>query len=156
MSIIRKRSAAHKAYLPGNVRDNQYILADFSLNDNIFQQVTNKHSLLKPQPFYDFYQQLSTLFFKLTDELGLSNCQFIANDKLARVRYCQEMHQWQTNQQLLFYNKPKSHQLKKSFFDGSKKAKKVSLLFLATGNNIRFNAATFHYTVSQLVQKFCQ
>ena len=30
------------------------------------------------------------------DEVELKNCQFIANDKLARVRYSQEMHQWQT------------------------------------------------------------
>jgi hypothetical protein len=156
MSIIRKRSAAHKAYLPGNVRDNQYILAEFTLCDEMFQQFSNKYSELKPQPFYDFYQQLSTLFFKLTDEVELNNCQFIANDKLARVRYSQEMHQWQTNQQILFYYNPENHHFKKSFFDGNKKAKKVSLLFLATGSEIRFNAATFHHKVSRVVQKFCQ
>ena len=156
MSIIRKRSAAHKAYLPGNVRDNQYILAEFTLCDEMFQQFSNKYSELKPQPFYDFYQQLSTLFFRLTDEVELNNCQFIANDKLARVRYSQEMHQWQTNQQILFYYNPENHHFKKSFFDGNKKAKKVSLLFLATGSEIRFNAATFHHKVSRVVQKFCQ
>lgn len=156
MSIIRKRSAAHKAYLPGNVRDNQYILAEFSLTDELFKQFSGKYSDLKPQPFYDFYQQLSDMFFKLTDEFELENCQFIANDKLARVRYSQEMHQWQTNQQILFYYNPESHHLKKSFFDGSKRAKKICLLFLATGNEIRVNAANFHSKVSQLVEKFCQ
>ena len=156
MSIIRKRSAAHKAYLPGNVRDNQYILAEFTLSDGMFQQFSNKYSELKPQPFYDFYQQLSSIFFKLTDEVELNNCQFIANDKLARVRYSQEMYQWQTNQQILFYYNPANHHFKKSFFDSNKKAKKVSLLFLATGSDIRFNAATFHHKVSQVVQKFCQ
>ena len=155
MSIIRKRSAAHKAYLPGNVRDNQYILAEFSLTDELFKQLSGKYSELKPQPYYDFYQQISDLFFELTDEVELDNCQFIANDKLARVRFNQEMHQWQTNQQILFYYNPMSHHLKKSFFDGNKRAKKICLLFLATGSEIRVNAASFHNRVSQVVQKFC-
>ena len=156
MSIIRKRSAAHKAYLPGNVRDNQYILAEFSLTDELFEQLSGKYSDLKPQPYYDIYQKLSTMFFALTDEVELDNCQFIANDKLARVRYSQEMHQWQTNQQILFYYNPESHHLKKSFFDGSKRAKKICLLFLATGSEIRVNAARFHSRVSQVVQNFCE
>ena len=155
MSIIRKRSAAHKAYLPGNVRDNQYILAEFTLTDELVEQLSEKYSDLKPQPYYDFYQKLSTIFFELTDEFEFNNCQFIANDKLARVRYSQEMHQWQTNQQILFYYNPESHHLKRSFFDGSKRAKKICLLFLATGNEIRVNAASFHSRVSQVVEKYC-
>lgn len=156
MSIIRKRSAAHKAYLPGNVRDNQYILAEFSLTDDLLQRFSGKYSEVKPQPYYDFYQQLSDLFFKLTDEVELDNCQFIANDKLARVRYSQEMHQWQTNQQILFYYNPERHHLKKSFFDGNKRSKKICLLFLATGNDIRINAAGFHQRVRQVVEHFCK
>ncbi len=156
MSIIRKRSAAHKAYLPGNMRDNQYILAEFSLTDDLLQRLSGKYSDKKPQPYYDFYQQLSEVFFKLTDEVELKNCQFIANDKLARVRYSQEMHQWQTNQQILFYYNPESHHLKKSFFDGNKRARKVCLLFLATGNDIRVNAASFHHKVRQVVECFCK
>ncbi len=129
MSIIRKRSAAHKAYLPGNARDNQYILAEFSLTDELLQRLSGKYSATKAQPFYDFYQELSSMFFKLTDEVELDNCQFIANDKLARVRYSQEMHQWQTNQQILFYYNPERHHLKKSFFDGNKRAKKYAYSF---------------------------
>jgi len=156
MSIIRKRSAAHKAYLPGNVRDNQYILAEFTLTDDLLERLSGKYSETKPQPYYDFYQQLSSLFFKLTDEVELDNCQFIANDKLARVRYSQEMHQWQTNQQILFYYNPEKHQLKKTFFDGNKRAKKICLLFLATGNDIRINAASFHQRVRQVVEQFCK
>lgn len=156
MSIIRKRSAPHKAYLPGNVRDNQYILAEFNMTDDLIQRMSEKYSEEKPQPYYDFYQQLSCLFFKLTDEIELDNCQFIANDKLARVRFSQEMHQWQTNQQILFYYDPKNHRLQKSFFDGNKRVKKICLLFLATGDDIRINAASFHFRVRQVVEKFCE
>lgn len=155
MTIIRKRSADHHAHLPGNVRDNQYVLAEFSLTDALLQQFSGKYSELKPQPYYDLYQCLADVFFKLTDEVALDNCQFIANDKLARVRYSQEMHQWQTNQQILFYYSPEKHHLKKSFFDGSKRARKICLLFLATGSDIRVNAANFHHNVSQVVEQFC-
>ncbi|GAA0813389.1 DUF3083 family protein [Colwellia asteriadis] len=156
MSIIRKRSAAHKAYLPSNARDNQYILTEFALTDEFLQQITPYYLEAKSQPYYDFYQKLSTLFFELTDAVELENCHFIANDKLARVRFSQEMHQWQTNQQILFYYDPEQHQLKKSFFDGSQKAKKICLLFLATGNDIRFNAAQFHQRVSAVVAQFAE
>jgi hypothetical protein len=155
MSIIRKRSAAHKAYLPSNVRDNQYILAEFSLTDELIQRFSDDNSAIKSQPYYDFYQKLSSLFFEFTHQFELENCQFIANDKLARVRFNQEMHQWQTNQQILFYYNPQHHQLNKSFFDGNKKAKKISLLFLATGNDIRLNSAGFHSKISQLIIEFC-
>jgi len=155
MSIIRKRSAAHKAHLPSNVRDNQYILAEFSLTDTLIANLSDKNAVDKAQPYYDFYQKLSNVFFNLTEEYELRNCQFIANDKLTRVRFNQEMHQWQTNQQILFYYNPQKHQLKKSFFDGSKRAKKISLLFLATGDDIRINAAHFHGKISQIIVKFC-
>ena len=154
MSIIRKRIAAHEVFLPGNVRDNQYVLAEFHITDELFKQFSGKYSELKPQPYYDFYQQISSLFFELTNEVELDNCQFIANDKLARVRYSQEMHQWQTNQQILFYYNPQSHCLKKSFFDGNKRSKKICLLFLSTGNDIRICAADFHDKVRSVVQKF--
>ncbi len=156
MSIIRKRSAAHKAYLPGNVRDNQYILAEFSLTDDLLANLSAKFSDTKPQPYYDFYQHLSAIFFQLSAEVELNNCQFIANDKLARVRFSQEMHQWQTNQQILFYYNPENHHLKKSFFDGNKRVKKICLLFLATGNDIRTGAASFHSRVRQVVETFCE
>lgn len=156
MSIIRKRIAANEISLPSNVRDNQYVLAEFSLTDELFKQFSGKYSEMKPQPYYDFYQKISTLFFDLTNEVELDNCQFIANDKLARVRYCQEMHQWQTNQQILFYYNPENHYLKKSFFDGNKRAKKICLLFLSTGKDIRENAANFHDKVRQVVQKFSE
>lgn len=155
MSIIRKRSAAHKAYLPSNVRDNQYILAEFTLTDELISHLSESNSVEKAQPYYDFYQKLSSVFFNLSAEFELENCQFIANDKLARVRFNQEMHQWQTNQQILFYYNPEKHQLKKSFFDGNKRAKKICLLFLATGNDIRVNAARFHHRISQVVVRFC-
>lgn len=153
MSIIRKRSASHKAIIPGNARDNQYILAEFNITEQMvarFQSTDNGKSL----PYMDFYQHLSQLFFALCEQLDVPNSQFIANDKLARVRFSQEMHQWQTNQQILFYYDPSQHVLQKAFYDANKLSKKVSLLFLATGLDIRLNAALMHARVNKIVELF--
>lgn len=154
MSIIRKRSAAHKAYIPSNARDNQYIIAQFSLSDELLTTLSPHWSAKDAQPYSDFYQNLSELFFKLCQEVELKNSLFIANDKLARVRYSNEMHQWQTNQQILFFYNPSYHQLSKAFYDGDVRATKISLLFLADGENIRINAANFHAKIIQLLGSF--
>ncbi|NQY64686.1 MAG: DUF3083 family protein [Alteromonadaceae bacterium] len=98
MSIIRKRSAAHKTYLPGNAQDNQYIMAEFSVTDELIDKFTDSNTLNQTDTFIhtgnhtynktgnqteklsylDFYHGLSTLVFKLSHELGLGNCLFIA------------------------------------------------------------------------------
>jgi hypothetical protein len=156
MSIVRKRSAAHKAYIPSNARDNQYILAEFAITDELVQLIAPKISKDSTQPYYHFYQSLSQLLFTLSNDYCIKNSLFIANDKLVRVRYSQEMHQWQTSQQILFYYDPQSHELQNSFFDASIRAKKITLLFLASGDDIRFNAAVFHQKVTGLLNSFTQ
>lgn len=156
MSIIRKRSAAHKSYIPNNARDNQYIIAEFSITDKLVTQFSSPSDSFTEKNYYHFYQTLAEIFFEYCENYEISSCQFIANDKLARVRFNQEMHQWQTNQQILFYYNPESHQLQKSFFDANKCAKKICLLFLTSGANTRNNAASFHAKVAQLVQSYSE
>jgi hypothetical protein len=156
MSIVRKRSAAHKAYIPSNARDNQYILAEFAITDELIKLITPKFSKNNAQPYYQFYQSLSQLLFTLSNDFGIKSSLFIANDKLVRVRYSQEMHLWQTSQQILFYYDPQSHELQNSFFDASIRAKKITLLFLASGDDIRQNAAILHQRVAGLIASFSQ
>jgi len=156
MSIVRKRSAVHKAYIPSNARDNQYILAEFAITDELIKLISPNISKNSIQPYYHFYQNLSQLLFTLSNDYAIKSSLFIANDKLVRVRYSQEMHQWQTSQQILFYYDPQNHELQNSFFDASIRAKKITLLFLATGEEIRFNAALFHQKVSGLLKNFTQ
>ncbi len=151
MSIVRKRSAAHKAYIPANARDNQYILAEFPVTDELIKKVSPEFSATQAQAYYHFYQSLSQLLFTLSQDFAIDSCVFVANDKLVRVRYSQEMHQWQTNQQILFYYDPQKHTLQNSFFDANVRVKKITLLFLATGDDLRVNAANFHQRVSQLL-----
>ena len=156
MSIVRKRNASHQCYIPNNARDNQYILAEFTITDELIERFRQAPLSETPKQgsFYNFYHCLSTLLFKLSKSYGVENCQFIANDKIARVRFGQELHQWQTNQQILFYYNPENHRLQKNFFDAFKQAKKISLLFLPSGKDIRNNSANFHAKVSQLVRSF--
>lgn len=163
MPIIRKRSAPHTSYLPNNARDNQYILAEFTITNELIKRYSVKKSPFTinnspennlPENYGDFYKRLVKVLFDLSETFEIDNCLFIANDKLTRVRFSQEMHQWQTNQQILFYYNPEDHQLKKSFYDANKRVKKISLLFLTKGTQIRENAAQFHAKISQLVVAF--
>lgn len=155
MSIIRKRSASSKAYLPVNIRENHYLLAEFPLSQQLINLYA-KHEFSTPAHYGDLYQKFSSLLFSLSQKYEIKNSLFIANDKLARVRFSDEMHQWQTNQQILFYYNPAYHEIQKSFYDANYRAEKVTLLFLATGSEIRVNAASFHSRVSQLLKEFEQ
>lgn len=155
MSIIRKRSAPHKTLIPNNARENQYIQVKFPLTDELLQRFTPEEPN-NSQPYNAFYQAIAATFFEVCQQFELKNCQFIANDKLARIRYSQEMHQWQTNQQILFYYNPSSHELNKTFFDGNVKAKQITLLFLASGLDIRLNAALAHAKVVKVIEEFAK
>ena len=153
MATISKENTDNQSYIPKNARDNQYILAEFNITDDLVQRFSKGPFQAEAQQenFYVFYQTLATKLFEQAEIFDVENCQFIANDKIARVRFGHEMHQWQTNQQILFYYNPESHQLQKTFFDANKRAKKISLLFLTSGKKIRENAALFHKRISQLV-----
>jgi len=151
MSIVRKRSASHKTYIPSNSRDNQYLLAEFPVTDELITQISPNINFESNQPYFNFYQKLSELLFELSDQFEVGSSLFIANDKLIRVRYSQEMHQWQTSQQILFYYDPKIHQLQNSFFDAGIRAKKISILLLATGDDIRLGSAIFHNKVRNML-----
>ncbi|MBO9489397.1 DUF3083 family protein [Endozoicomonas sp. G2_1] len=154
MSINRKLDATDTLSLPENTRQNHYLIAEFSLSAALINRYQEHLTLDVEQPYHECYTSLAEQFFNCCKKFELANSQFIANDKLARVRYNQEMHQWQTCQQILFYYNPSYHELQKSFFDGSYKAKKITLLFLASGQALRTNSASFHQQVKQVLDEF--
>jgi hypothetical protein len=152
--MSRHRSTANKVYLPSNSRYNQYLLAEFKITDKLLAHFKDNNSSDKLKPWQGFYQKLSEQFLSTCEEVGLENVHFIANDKLPRVRFNQEIRCWETEQQMeIFYN-PAYHQSYKSHFDGTRRAQKVSLLFLATGEGIRINAAAYHQKVSNMLNAF--
>lgn len=151
MSIIRKRSAQHKLYIPANTRENQYLLAKFELTDALIKKYSDSKQGVNYQACYE---NMAKAFFDICADLGLESCQFVANDKFIRVRYSPERLTSQTEQQILFLYSPCYHFNSSSYFDADKRAKKIKLLFLANGRDIRANSAHFHKKVEDAISQF--
>lgn len=164
MTIIRKRSAASKVYLPENTRENQYILVDFPVTEALLQQLQTGTAFSLPNsdiPIHESilatcYQQLAQQLFVICQKHNINHCLVIANDKLIRIRYHEQQHNWQTNEQLTYYYDPRKHQGFKTFFDANYQAGKITLVFLASGDQIRFKAANLHQAVLAVLGDFCQ
>lgn len=154
MTLHRHRNTANKVYLPSNSRYNQYLLAEFKITDELLAHFNDGSSSDRLKPWQGFYQQLSEQFFTECEQSGIENVHFIANDKLPRVRFNHEIRCWETEQQMLIFYNPAFHQSYKSHFDGSKRAQKVSLLFLATGEDIRINSVDYHKQVKTMLTQF--
>ncbi|MER2491759.1 DUF3083 family protein [Catenovulum sediminis] len=150
---VRDRSAQHKVYIPSNARENQYLLAKFELTDALLAKFADYIESGTEQPYSDFYKKLSELFFDVCDKHGLETCQFVANDKFIRVRYCPEKMTAQTDQQIVFLYSPKYHSGHKAYTNGKKRVRKIKLLFLANGAEIRHNSASFHVKVRSAVEE---
>ncbi|RUO33359.1 DUF3083 family protein [Aliidiomarina soli] len=138
-------STAHRAYIPTNAHSNQYVLVELKPSDEFYQ------TFKSPEACYD---KLSRLFFRLAEDESLSNVHFIANDKLPVVRYHSEYYCFQTQKQMLFFYNPKYHEAQNAFIKPDYKARKIRLLFLATGSDIRANSAQFHRRVHRLIKHF--
>ncbi|WP_185962613.1 DUF3083 family protein [Thalassomonas sp. M1454] len=149
INLIRKRSAAHKVYVPSNARENQYLLVEFKPSLALVELLTKGNS--SDVYFADFYRHLSHLFFDLCERFDLANVSFIAKNKLVRVMFCEEQNVLETKQQLLFMYNPKIHTGLRTFFNPDLLADKIELLFLATGDDIRAQAPNFHLRVSNLM-----
>ena len=154
MPTSRTRNTQHKVYIPSSARDNQYLMAKIPLTTEILTKYADLIDESSTQPYAQMYKKLATIFFNINDELSIESSQFIANDKFARVRYSPEKTISQTKQQLLFLYNPKYHTSQNTFFDGEIKAKKLTLLFLANGDELRVNSAAFHRQVINAITKF--
>jgi len=156
MPLSRKRSVQHKVYIPSSARENQYLLAKFAITDELIEKIAGPIDPDSNQPFLAFYKKLADLFFKINDELDIESGQFIANDKFARIRFSPEKLTAQTEQQILFLYNSRYHFSQNAYFDASKKASKIHLLFLSNGDDIRHNSAIFHQKVVKAITKFTQ
>lgn len=132
----------HRVYIPSSARANQYVLVEFKPTDEFFAQFTNVSCA---------YKRLARELFALCDEYELHNVHLIANDKLPVVRYHDEAYSLETAKQILFFYNPQYHEAHNVFADGEQKCKKIRLLFLATGEDIRAHAASFHHNVQRVI-----
>ncbi|MBU2892543.1 DUF3083 family protein [Colwellia sp. D2M02] len=154
MPLSRMRNTQHKVYIPTSARENQYLMAKIPLTDELLAKYSNLIDENNNAPYEKLYQKLSEIFFNITSHLAIENAQFIANDKFARVRFSPEKVVSQTKQQVLFLYNPKYHTSQNSFYNGQNKAKKITLVFLSSGEDIRVQSAKFHRLVAQAISEF--
>ncbi|WP_025819671.1 DUF3083 family protein [Shewanella marina] len=140
-------SHQQKVYLPQDARTNQYICAELKITDELINQYEDINQC---------YRQLANQVFELAEQLNLTNLHVIANDKVPVVRFHTEAYCIQSIRKIIFFYNAKYHQAQNLFFTPDYRAKKVRLLFLATGEDIRMNSAAFHGKVQTLVDKLSQ
>lgn len=154
MPLSRTKNLQHKAYIPSSARENQYLMAKIPLSEHLLAQYKSLVDMNSETPYEKLYQTLADKFFTINDQLSIESTQFIANDKFARVRFSPEKMTAQTKQQVLFLYNPKYHTSRNTFFNGANKAKKITLVFLANGEDIRGQSAKFHQTVTKALTEF--
>ena len=152
-SILRKRRASEKVYVPKEARDNQYVIAEMPLTDKLIELVVGKIDLSSEQPYQKFYQKLAKLAFDVVEEYDISHANFVANNRLVRVRYSQEQQVLHTEQQSFFFYSPEHNSTFKGYYDAKVRSNKVKFLFLAIGNELRVNSGEFHDKVYRAVQE---
>ena len=155
-AILRKHRAGERVYLPNDARDNQYILAEMMLTDELIEQVSGGIKQDSNKPYEVFYRTLAHKVFEVVEEHGLTHVNFIANNKLVRVRYSGEQQVLHTAQQSFFFYCPEHNSTFKAYYDGAERTRKVKILFLATGDELRLSSGKFHHTVSQAIHTISQ
>jgi len=156
MPISRTKNLQHKVYIPSSARENQYLMAKIPLTDELLEKFNHLIDESADAPYEKLYQTLADYFFEINDKLAIESTQFIANDKFARIRFSPEKLTAQTKQQVLFLYNPKYHTSQNTFINGKNKAKKITLVFLPNGSDIRGQSAEFHKTVKQAIEKFAK
>jgi hypothetical protein len=137
-SILKKHRNKEHVYLPADARDNQYILAEIPLTDKLLDLVGADVDETSKKPYQKFYQALSHQVFNIVETHDLTHVNFVANNRLVRVRYSGEQQVLHTEQQSFFFYCPEHNSTFKGYFDGAIRANKIKLLFF--GNRQRFTS----------------
>ena len=132
-----------RVYLPANARASHYLLAEVTPNAEFYKSFDNINSC---------YEQIARQLFSSCDENEIYNVHVIANDKLPVVRFHEEAYQFETEKQMLFFYNPVYHEAHKVHYQRDIASKKIRLLFLATGTDLRANSANFHSRVLQVLE----
>ncbi|MCT8986020.1 DUF3083 family protein [Shewanella phaeophyticola] len=138
MSVSRQK----KVYLPSATRKNQYITIGFPLTD----EYLSKYSSLE-----NCYDEFSKLVYQLAEKQELYNVHVVTTDKLPMVRFHNEAYCLNSNEQLRFFYNPAYHEANSLHSTSGFRARKLRIVFLATGADLRSNAAGFHNKVKQFI-----
>ncbi|MGI2066028.1 DUF3083 family protein [Shewanella sp. MF08487] len=137
-------SHQQKVYLPKEARTKQFITAEIKVTDVLLSQYPD---------YQTCYQSLSRLVFNLAEQHDLRNVHVITNDKLPVVRFHTEAYCFQTTEQILFFYNPAYHEAQNLFTQENYRARKLRIVFLATGEDIRSNSANFHSRVREFLNQ---
>lgn len=132
----------HRIYIPSNARANHYLLAEITPNEDFYKNFSNINAC---------YERIARQLFASCDEYELHNVHLLANDKLPVVRFHDESYQLETDKQMLFFYNPRYHEAHKLHHTENQQSKKIRLLFLATGEDIRAHSAQFHTNVQKVL-----
>ncbi len=132
----------HRIYIPSNARANHYLLAEITPNEDFYKNFSNINAC---------YERIARQLFASCDEYELYNVHLLANDKLPVVRFHDESYQLETDKQMLFFYNPRYHEAHKLHHTENQQSKKIRLLFLATGEDIRAHSAQFHTNVQKVL-----
>ncbi|GAA0791847.1 MULTISPECIES: DUF3083 family protein [Pseudomonadati] len=138
MSVSRQK----KVYLPTATRKNQYISVGFPLTDAFLASYTDLENC---------YYEFSKLVYQVAEKHDLFNVHVIATDKLPMVRFHSEAYCLSTEEQLRFFYNPAHHEANRLHSISGYRAKKLKIVFLATGSELRSNSATFHANVQKFM-----
>ena len=151
-SVFRRHRASVKVYVPKVCRDNHYLIAEMPLTDKLIELVVGKIDDSEEKPYQKFYQKLARLALQVVEECNIPHANFVANNRLVRVRNSDEQQVLHTEKQSFFFYSPLHNSTFKGYFDGAVRSNKVKFLFLATGENLREDAGEFHEKVISAVE----
>lgn len=154
-SLIRKKSAQNKVYIPANNRENQYLLVEFELSELIIAQLMTAKGI-DQHALASFYLEFKQNFFNSCKANGINNAMFVAKDKLVRLRFGEESQVIETSEQLIVFYDPKRHQGFKACYDKEQLVSKLVLAVFATGEDIREQAVLLHQKATQMVAELAQ
>ena len=138
MSVSRQK----KVYLPTATRKNQYITVGCPLTD----ELVNSYSDLET-----CYHEFSKLVYQVAEQFELFNVHVVASDKLPMVRFHSEAYCLSTEEQLRFFYNPAHHEANRLHQIPGFRARKLRIVFLATGTDLRSQSAAFHSRVQQFI-----
>jgi hypothetical protein len=136
-------SNQHRIYIPTNARSSHYLLAETIPTDSFYSRFDNIN---------DCYEEVAKQLFACCDRYELHNVHLLANDKLPVVRFNEETYHFETDKQMLLFYNPSYHEAHKTYYTRDTASKKVRLLFLATGDELRANSAQFHNKVQKALR----
>jgi hypothetical protein len=132
----------HRVYIPANARANHYLLAEITPNDDFYKNFSDINCC---------YERVARQLFSCCDEYALYNVHILANDKLPVVRYNEQSYQLETDKQMMFFYNPCYHEAHNVYYKPDTTSKKIRLLFLATGDDVRASSAEFHNKVQKVI-----